>query len=126
MSCTENDRKVRSESGGVLPAERSQSVPSSAAIAHALAAEFGSVRAAVKNLARLTNTNERAVRNWFDGKNGPSGKSLIRLMQHSDATFGVVLGLCRRSRSPEPALAELRIHLAAALVAIDAIHQPAS
>ncbi|WP_375269518.1 hypothetical protein [Phenylobacterium sp.] len=126
MSFTENDRKVRSKSGRVLPDESYQGVPYSAAIADALASEFGSVRAAVKNLARLTNTNERAVRNWFDGKNGPSGKSLIRLMQHSDATFGVVLGLCRRSRSPEPALAELRIHLAAALVAIDAIHQPAS
>jgi hypothetical protein len=123
MSFTENDRKVRSESGRSFPDGRYQGVPYSAVIADALTSEFGSVRAAVKNLARLTATNERAVRNWFEGKNGPSGKSLIQLMQHSDAAFSAVLDLCRRPRSAEPALAELRIHLAAALVAIDAISQ---
>jgi hypothetical protein len=122
MSFTENDRKVRSKTGITFPEGRYDGLPYRAVIADVLATEFGSVRSAVKSLARLTNTNERAVRNWFEGKNGPSGESLIQLMQHSDATFGVILDLCRRSRSPGPELAELRIHLAAALVAIDAIH----
>jgi hypothetical protein len=122
MSFTENDRKVRSRTGRTFPEGRYDGLPYRAVIADVLATEFGSVRSAVKNLARLTDTNERAVRNWFEGKNGPSGKSLILLMQHSDATFSVVLELCRRARSPEPEFAELRIHLAAAMVAIDAIH----
>lgn len=122
MSFTENDRKVRSKTGISFPEGRYDDLPYRAVIADVLATEYGSVRSAVKSLARLTDTNERAVRNWFEGKNGPSGESLIQLMRHSDATFGAVLELCRRSRPAKPELAELRIHLAAALVAIDAIH----
>lgn len=121
MSFTENDRKVRSRDGRTFPENRYEGLPYKAVIADVLRTEFGSVRSAVKNLARLTDNNERAVRNWFEGKNGPSGESLIRLMQHSDAAFGAVLQLCGRSKPPEPPLAELRIHLTAALVAIDAL-----
>lgn len=122
MSFTENDRKVRPKTGRTFPQGRYDGLTYRAVIAEVLAVEFGSVRSAVKSLARLTNTNERAVRNWFEGKNGPSGESLIQLMQHSDLAFGAVLELCRRSRPPAPELAELRIHLAAALGVIDAVH----
>ena len=45
-----------------------------------LRAEFGSSTSSVKTVARLTRTNERAVRNWSDGKNGPSGENLVSLM----------------------------------------------
>lgn len=123
MSFTENDRKVRSKTGINFPEGRYDGLPYRAVIADVLATEYGSVRSAVKSLARLTDTNERAVRNWFEGKNGPSGESLIQLMRHSDAAFRAVLELCRRSQPIKPEFAELRIHLTAALVAIDAIHQ---
>ena len=121
MSFTENDRNLRSKDGKSFPELAEKGLPYRAVIADVLATEYGSVRSAVKSLARLTDTNERAVRNWFDGKNGPNGKSLIQLMQHSDATFGAVLKLCQRSGPARPELAELRIHLAAALIAIDTI-----
>lgn len=28
------------------------------------------------SVAMITDANERTVRNWFEGKNGPSGESL--------------------------------------------------
>jgi hypothetical protein len=42
-------------------------------------------------------TNERCVRNWLDGKNGPSGEHLIRLMRHSEMVTHSVLSLAGRS-----------------------------
>ena len=91
-------------------------------IAEALKADFGSAPAAVKRVARMTQANERAVRNWFDGKNGPSGENLVTLIQHSDAVFGVVLGLSqRRQFAIGVGLVDLRLHLIAAVAAIDAV-----
>jgi hypothetical protein len=52
----------------------------------------------VKTVVALTGANERAVRNWFDGKNGPSGKHLIELVRHSDAVLEAVLILAGRER----------------------------
>jgi hypothetical protein len=33
----------------------------------------------MKVVVNLTGANERAVRNWFDAKNGPNGEFLIAL-----------------------------------------------
>lgn len=122
MSFTENDRKLRSKNGKSFPSEGVYGGPPyRASIADALRAEFGSAQSAVKRIARLTAANERAVRNWLDGKNGPSGESLVTLMKHSDAVFGVVLGLCQRPRAADAGLMELRVHLVAALIAIDRV-----
>jgi hypothetical protein len=45
---------------------------------------YGGRHSAVKVVAAAIGANERAVKNWFDAKNGPSGEHLIRLMSHSD------------------------------------------
>jgi hypothetical protein len=47
-------------------------------------------------VAKLVGSNERTVRNWFDGRNGPSGEHLVVLMHHSDAVVGTVLTLSGR------------------------------
>lgn len=66
------------------------------AIAAALRAAFGDSRSAIKVVARMTGANERAVRNWFEGRNGPSGSHLISLIRHSDPVLITVLSLSGR------------------------------
>jgi hypothetical protein len=46
---------------------------------------YGGRHSAVKIVAAAVGANERAVKNWFDGKNGPNGENLLRLVVHSDA-----------------------------------------
>jgi hypothetical protein len=41
--------------------------------------------------------HERAVRNWFDGKNGPNGEFLIALCRHSDQVLETFLLLAGRT-----------------------------
>jgi hypothetical protein len=38
------------------------------------------------------------VRNWFEGKNGPSGQHLVDLMRHSDEVLEALLILSGRER----------------------------
>jgi hypothetical protein len=100
MSFTENDRNFRSDSGKTFPSARGRSFSSAtfrAAVAAALRKDFGGSPAAVKRVANLLNANERAVRNWFDARNGPSGEHLVMLMFHSAAVLETVLGLSGRS-----------------------------
>jgi hypothetical protein len=65
-------------------------------IAGALRREFGHTPAAVKVVVRLTHANERAVKNWFHAKNGPSGENLVTLLRHSDEVLQSVLQLAGR------------------------------
>jgi hypothetical protein len=65
--------------------------PFAEVIAGAMLQEWGSTPSARKEVCRITGANERAVRNWFEGKNGPSGENLIALLRHSDAVLAVVL-----------------------------------
>ena len=44
----------------------------------------------------LTGANERAVRKWFDAKNGPNGEFLIALCRHSDRVLDTFLLLAGR------------------------------
>ena len=74
MSFTKNDRMNRSVSGRTFPSERFAD-----AIATALHREYGGTHAAIKTVVALTGANERAVKNWFDAKNGPNGDFLIAL-----------------------------------------------
>ena len=46
---------------------------------------YGGRHSAVKVVAAAVGANERAVKNWFDGKNGPNGENLLKLIIHSDA-----------------------------------------
>ncbi len=98
MSPTQKDRKLRSDSGrSILRLALLEAEPSFAeAIADALRREFGGAPGAVKNVVRLTRANERAVRNWFEAKNAPSGENLVILMRLSDEVLETVLRLADR------------------------------
>lgn len=98
MSSTQNDRKLRSESGrSFLQPDRSGGVDRFAeAIAGALRREFGAVPGAVKQVVRITGANERAVRNWFEARNAPNGENLVILMGRSDEVLEIVLQLAGR------------------------------
>ena len=86
MSFQKDDRNVRLESSEYV-----------IAIAAALRDAFGDSRSAIKAVARATGANERAVRNWFEAKNGPSGHHLINLVRVSNPVLEVVLALSGRS-----------------------------
>ena len=91
-----------------------------AALALALKAEFGAVASSIKTVAKLTNSNERAVRNWFEGKNSPSADNLVILMRHSDQILRTVLELAdRRDLMLAVGLSGLRAQLIDVLAAID-------
>ena len=92
MSLTKNDRKIQSRSGNILP-----SGSFAEAIAGALHREYDQTHSGVKTVVRLTGANERAVRNWFDAKNGPNGEFLIALCRHSDQVLDTLLVLAGRT-----------------------------
>lgn len=95
MSPTQKDRILQSDSGNSLPPSPGPgSFPE--VIAEALRREFGGTPAAVKVVVRLTRANERAVKNWFHAKNGPSGENLVTLLRHSDEVLESVLKMAGR------------------------------
>ena len=102
MSPSQNDRTIRSLSGKRIHPEGAFEHPPGAgeiarAISDALHQEFGDSHAAIKLIVRATGANERAARNWFDGKNAPSGESLIALCRSCDRVLEAVLVLSGRS-----------------------------
>ena len=123
MSFTENDRKVQSKKLKNFSQRTGyDGEPFAVAIAAALVADFGASPSAVKRVARLAATNERAVRNWFEGKNAPSGENLIGLMRHSDAVLSSVLNLAGRGPPEAPGgLANVRRRAVDLLAAIDGL-----
>jgi hypothetical protein len=96
MSLTKEDRKIQSNPRKTFPASRFPD-----AIAAALHREYGGTHGAVKAVARMTGANERAVKNWFEAKNGPNGEFLIDLCRHSDAVLETVLLLADRQKQVE-------------------------
>lgn len=92
MSPTKRDRNFRSTNGRKFPsAGFPDSVVFSRHISDALHREYGQTHAAVKTVVALTHANERAVRNWFDGKNAPRGHHLVALLGNSDCVLEAVL-----------------------------------
>jgi hypothetical protein len=99
MSPTQKPRKVQSSTGRSIPRPFSQAPKRTFAqvIADALRRDFGSSSpSAVKIVAGLTSANERAVKNWFLAKNGPTGKNLVELMRASDEVLEAVLVMSGR------------------------------
>ena len=98
MSSTQNVRKLRSNHGRTLLPDTSATSPDRfpEAVASALRREFGAVPGAVKQVVRITGANERAVRNWFEARNAPSGENLVALMRRSDEVLETVLHLAGR------------------------------
>jgi hypothetical protein len=118
MSRRKNDREFQSESGKTFQDLNTGGFVG--AIAVALKAEFGAMPSALKTVAQLTSSNERAVRNWFEGKNGPSGANLVILMRHSDRVLRTVLELAdRRDLVLAVELTGLRQRLIEAVAEID-------
>jgi hypothetical protein len=101
MSPPKRDRTFRSVSGiAIHNVSRSQPLGAgqfAMAISDALHQEFGDSHAAIKTIVRLTGANERAARNWFDGKNAPNGEFLIALCRHCDRVLETVLLLSDRT-----------------------------
>ena len=91
MSLTKKDRIIRSVSGISFP-----SGGFARAIATALHKEYGATHAAIKTVGELTGANERAVKNWFDAKNAPSGEFVITLCRHSNEVFETFLLMAGR------------------------------
>jgi hypothetical protein len=91
MSSAKDDRKNQPIPGKSLHSERF-----SEAIARALHREFDHTHSAIKTVVALTGANERAVRNWFEAKNGPNGEFLIALCRHSDQVLETFLHLAGR------------------------------
>lgn len=90
-------------------------------IAGALREEWGTSPSARKAVGLITRANERAVRNWFEGRNGPSGENLVCLIQHSDAVLSAVLRASHRDELlPAVALVRLKATLQ---LAIDSLEQ---
>jgi hypothetical protein len=52
--------------------------------------------AAIKTVVEFTGANERAVKNWFDAKNAPSGEFVIGLCRHSNEVFETFLLMAGR------------------------------
>ena len=101
MSPTKKNRNIQPDFGISFPKDaefsRIGSGGFASAIAAALQKDFGGTRSAIKTIMRLTTANERAVKNWFEGRNGPSGEFLILLCRHSDAVLETLLTLSGRS-----------------------------
>ncbi|MGW8467073.1 hypothetical protein [Pseudomonas sp. CLCA07] len=67
-----------------------------AGMARALHMELGGTHQATKTLMRWTNANERTVKNWMAGNNGPRGEHLVALVKHSDLALAAFLGMAGR------------------------------
>ena len=94
MSLTKKGRKIQSKKGKVFPPTPGDGPDAYAvAMAAGLRKAYGGRHSAIKIVARAVGANERAVRNWFEAKNGPSGEHLVLLITHSDEMLACVLAL---------------------------------
>lgn len=98
MSSAKKDRKIQSYSGKEIPIQPTTmgATDFALAISSALHREFGDTHAAVKTVVALTRANERAVKNWFLAKNGPTGQHLVDLARNSEEVLQLVLTLAGR------------------------------
>jgi hypothetical protein len=126
MSFHKNDRKSQSKKGKSFPEKPEHGAQLFVqAVTSALNEEYGGGPSAVKTVARVTLADERAVRNWFEGKNGPNGEYLVKLIRHSDVVLEAVLALADRSdRALAVSLNGLRFHLVEAVAAIAQLQPP--
>lgn len=94
MSSPKDDRKIQTVSGkGSVQVRRGarRQFPVCRRHRGSAALEYGGSHSAVKTVVELTGANERAVKNWFQANNGPSGEFLIALCRHSDHALETVL-----------------------------------
>src|SRR5262245_13561490 len=99
MSSANMDRSLRSHSGNSFPLHGTTVTAAQFAelIASALDRDFGDAHASVKAICKLTGANDRAAKNWVEGKNGPDGPHLLALMSVSDAVLEAILSAVGRN-----------------------------
>lgn len=101
MSFRKKGRKFRTKTGKVFP-NSSDSISETdycdftMVIAEALQESLGGTGVAVKTVMAYTGAGERTVKNWFEGKNGPSGENLVELIRHSDPILESFLWMAGR------------------------------
>jgi len=101
MSFRKKGRKVRPVSGRTFPrssgtVEKSDGYDYTAVIAETLREAFGRTGRSVKTVMAYTGAGERAVKNWFGGKNGPNGANLVEFVRHSDVALEALLLMAGR------------------------------
>ncbi len=101
MSFPKKGRNFRTVSGKTFPKKSGRVAVTeknvfTAAIAETLRNAFGGSRMAIKTVMAYTGAGERAVRNWFEAKNGPNGENLIELVRHSDEVLEAFLRMSGR------------------------------
>jgi len=101
MSFPKKGRKFRPTSGKIFPNSHEGTAirdgqDFAGIIAETLHHSFGDTHAAVKTVAAFTGAGERAVRNWFEGKNAPNGENLVELARHSDEVLEAFLLMAGR------------------------------
>lgn len=90
------------------------------AIGLALRMELGGSHQSIKTIMKWTTANERTIKNWLAGANGPRNEHLIDVIRHSDAVCSLVLRLAGRDQAlASVRLSELRCRLVAALAELD-------
>ena len=123
MSLPKKDRNLRSENSndGAFP-DRQGAAEFALAVSKALRSDYGGRGPAVKRVARLTGANERAVKNWFEGRNAPTGYHLVLLAGHSDEVLRLILVRAGRKDSLVSLdIAAVRTALARAAATLDGI-----
>jgi hypothetical protein len=99
MSFSKKGRNVQSTYGKEFPDGAIAGVSGQAyadILSDALKRQFTGTPCVLKSIARVTGANERSVKNWWTGQNGPSGEHLITLARHSDEVLGAILALAGR------------------------------
>ena len=101
MSFRKNGRKLRPEFGKLLTNSAAKLADAedfdfTAVIAETLRETFGGTAVSIKTVMGYTGAGERAVRNWFEGKNGPNGRNLAKLARNSDEVLEVFLLMADR------------------------------
>ncbi len=101
MSFRKKGRKVRPVSGITFPRSsgtvgKSDGNDFTVVITETLREAFGRSGRSIKTVMAYTGAGERAVKNWFEGKNGPNGENLIELVRHSDEVLEALLLMAGR------------------------------
>jgi hypothetical protein len=101
MSFRKKGRKFRPVSGKTFPrssgtVEKYDGYDFKAVIAETLRETFGRTGRSVKTVMAYTGAGERAVKNWFEGKNAPNGENLVELVRHSDEVLESLLLMAGR------------------------------
>ncbi len=101
MSFRKKGRKVRPVSGITFPrssgtVEKSDGNDFTAVIAETLRETYGRSGRSIKTVMAYTGAGERAVKNWFGGKNGPNGENLVELVRQSDEVLEALLSMAGR------------------------------